>query len=194
METQTCSKLWSLFCVAFAPILPEGDVARFWYWNTPVFCWNSYFFCRAATTMNHCSPTQKTLCAEILWHIFSSSCFFLQPCIGEKLKGRLLKGSFDKRFLGVNFQHESLMAFQIKELGRGLKLGETLKGGWDGCTMYFVGKPFTCTLLTSTFVFRPGTSHPFQGFELKWSLAATCLEGFSVTSHEKGYEMPPLKE
>ena len=38
----------------------------------------------------------------------------------------------------------------------------------------------------STFVFRSGR-FPFsiRGFELEWSLVATSLEGFSVTSREK---------
>ena len=46
-----------------------------------------------------------------------------------------------------------------------------------------VGKPLTSTLLTSTFVFRSGW-FSLRGFELEWSLVATFLEGFSVTSHE----------
>ena len=53
---------------------------------------------------------------------------------------------------------------------------------------YLIGKPLTSTLLASTFVF----GFPLGGFELKWSLVATSLEGFSVTSHEKGYQRPPL--
>ena len=59
-----------------------------------------------------------------------------------------------------------------------------------------VGKPLTSTfkkkLLTSTFVFRSG-GFPFRGFELEWSLVATSLEGFSVTSNEKGYQWGPFK-
>ena len=46
------------------------------------------------------------------------------------------------------------------------------------------GKPLTSTLLTSTFAFRSG-GFPLRGFELEWSLVATSLEGFSVTSHER---------
>ena len=49
------------------------------------------------------------------------------------------------------------------------------------------------SLLTSTFVFRSG-GFLFQRFELEWSLVATSLERFSVTSHEKGYQGPLLKE
>ena len=54
------------------------------------------------------------------------------------------------------------------------------------------GKPLTSTLLTSTFVFMSG-GFPFQGFELEWSLVATSLEGFSVTSHEEGVPRAPFK-
>ena len=39
------------------------------------------------------------------------------------------------------------------------------------------------------FVFRSG-GLPFREFEVEWSLVATSLEGFSVTSHEKGYQGP----
>ena len=55
-----------------------------------------------------------------------------------------------------------------------------------------VGKPLTSTLLTSTFVFRSG-EFPFRGFEVKWSLVATSLEGFSVNCHEKRVPKAPLK-
>ena len=63
-----------------------------------------------------------------------------------------------------------------------------------GLRVLKLGKPLTSTLLTSTFVFRSG-GFSFWGFELAWSLVATSLEGFSVTSHEnKDTVGPVLKE
>ena len=47
----------------------------------------------------------------------------------------------------------------------------------------FFGKPLTSTLLTSASVFR-SEGFPFGEFE--WSLVASSLEGFSVSSHETG--------
>ena len=57
----------------------------------------------------------------------------------------------------------------------------------------WLGKPSTSTLLTSTFVFR-SRGFPIGGFELEWSLVATSLGGFSVTSHEKRVPGALLKE
>ena len=56
-----------------------------------------------------------------------------------------------------------------------------------------VGKPLTATLLTSTFVFRSG-GLPFRGFEVKWSLVATSVEGFLSLATKKGYQGPLLKD
>ena len=66
---------------------------------------------------------------------------------------------------------------------------------WGRCggDVAILGKPLlTSTLLTSTFVFRSG-GFPCRGFELEWSLVATSLEGFSVTSHEKRVPGAPFK-
>ena len=115
-----------------------------------------------------------------------------------KFKGALWAGAF-WNFAGVdqNFQR-GLGA--IRPYGSQAKFVWTnpsvpcFQGNfaWTNDPESLFGKPLTSTLPTSTFVFRSG-GFLFRGFVLEWSLVAPSLEGFSVTSHEKGVPRAPFK-